>query len=256
MEATPPPANELAKVGGPAVVEVFSSTARAWFVALVVDSENGILTVRFFDAEGRTREKKAFQEDPRLAALGTHVGHTPPPGCEVVPSSTRHGQVAYLDRAVRQKYASLQLAWQAYLQRRLFEAAKTEVPQPVLRRASDAAIPLTAGASPWPAPTSRVALAPKPTAGLASGGFPVTPVRSRNCSEDDAGFMASVLGAGYAPTVRQYMHVPTEEQTLPPGSPFGGQPLNTLCKPQQMHSHAAIQRSVSGAYWWQEHPQK
>merc|ERR1719230_1433180 len=101
----------------PAVVEVFSNTARAWFVAVVIHSSAEVLTVRFMDSSGHAREKGVYNDDPRLAPFGTHVGLSLlPPGFDAVPSSTRPGEVSYLDLAGRKKYASPALAWQAYLE--------------------------------------------------------------------------------------------------------------------------------------------
>lgn len=119
----------------PSVVEVFSNTARTWFVGLVIADRdaNGLLLVRFLDDEGRPREKASHPEDPRIAAFGTHIGHSLlPPGFEVVPSSSRHGDHSYLDSVERRKYGSRPLAWQAYLEKQLLgeDSASPSMPLP------------------------------------------------------------------------------------------------------------------------------
>mmetsp|Transcript_41624 Transcript_41624/g.114770 ORF Transcript_41624/g.114770 Transcript_41624/m.114770 type:complete len:286 (-) Transcript_41624:190-1047(-) len=103
----------------PSVVEVFSNTARAWFVALVISETDGVIAVRFIDHDGKPREKTSFPEDPRIAPLGTHIGKSMPPGFEAVLSASRPGHYSYLDTAELRKYGSLELAWQVHLERRL-----------------------------------------------------------------------------------------------------------------------------------------
>jgi len=128
-DAVSPSASQAAtpaRDGVPAVVDVFSSSARAWFVALVVSEAGGAFTVRFLDAGGTSWEKSVFREDPRLAAFGAHTDGMPPPGFEAVPSRSRPGQAAYLDAAGRQKYGTLELAWQAYLEQRALGSAACE----------------------------------------------------------------------------------------------------------------------------------
>mmetsp|Transcript_98778 Transcript_98778/g.318579 ORF Transcript_98778/g.318579 Transcript_98778/m.318579 type:complete len:292 (-) Transcript_98778:39-914(-) len=116
----------------PAVIEVFSSSARSWFVALVVSEVGGALTVRFLDAGGTAWEKSAFREDPRLAAFGTNVGGQLPPGFEAVPSISRPGRFAYLDVAGHQKYGSPELAWQAFLEHRVLDGTLCDGPAKVM----------------------------------------------------------------------------------------------------------------------------
>mmetsp|Transcript_29009 Transcript_29009/g.63422 ORF Transcript_29009/g.63422 Transcript_29009/m.63422 type:complete len:965 (+) Transcript_29009:96-2990(+) len=102
----------------PAVVEIFSNSAGKWFVALVVSTnEAGTLTVRFVDGEEVRREKEAHYEEPCLAQFATHTEGLLPPGIVAVPSSTRPGQHSYLDPVEQQKYATPELAWQAFLER-------------------------------------------------------------------------------------------------------------------------------------------
>lgn len=100
----------------PAVVEIFSNSVRAWFVGLVVNNQVGMLTVRFVDGEGERKEKSVHCEDPRVAYFGSKTGWVPPPGVVSVPSTTRAGQFSYLDQRAQQKYASAELAWQAFLE--------------------------------------------------------------------------------------------------------------------------------------------
>lgn len=100
----------------PAVVEIFSNSVRAWFVGLVVNNQVGVLTVRFVDGVGERKEKSVHCEDPRVAYFGTKTGWAPPPGVVSVPSTTRAGQYSYLDQRAQLKYASAELAWQAFLE--------------------------------------------------------------------------------------------------------------------------------------------
>lgn len=118
--------HELAGGEIPNIIEVFSSSARAWFVAMVISEGNGAVTVRFVDIGGTVWEKSVFREDPRLAAFGIHTGALPPPGFEPVPSRSRPGQLSYLDVAGQQKYGSLEVAWQAYLEQRVFSDTASE----------------------------------------------------------------------------------------------------------------------------------
>ncbi|CAK0858739.1 unnamed protein product [Prorocentrum cordatum] len=107
----------------PAVVEVYSNSARAWFVALVLNDTDGVLTLRFIDGEGVRQEKRAYCEDPRVALLGTHMQGFLPPGIIALPSSTRPGQLSYLDPGAQQKYGAPALAWQAWLERHLLDGS-------------------------------------------------------------------------------------------------------------------------------------
>lgn len=100
----------------PAVVEIFSNSVRSWFVGLVVNNQTGMLTVRFVDGEGERKEKSVHCEDPRVAYFGSKTGWAPPPGVVSVPSTTRAGQYSYLDQRAQKKYASAELAWQAFLE--------------------------------------------------------------------------------------------------------------------------------------------
>jgi len=103
----------------PMVVEVFSVSARAWFVALVVGTSEDRLRLRFIDAEGTRREKVAIRGEGQLAHFGTNFGDVLPPGVTAVPSNTRPGQLAYMDSTVNRKFATPAFAWQAYLERHL-----------------------------------------------------------------------------------------------------------------------------------------
>ncbi|CAE8584370.1 unnamed protein product [Polarella glacialis] len=105
----------------PAVVEVYSNSVRAWFVGLVVGQDAGLLTVRFVDGGGERKEKSSHCGDPRVAYFGSYTGWAGPPGIISVPSSTRPGQYSYLDPVVQQKFATSELAWQAYLERNLLD---------------------------------------------------------------------------------------------------------------------------------------
>eukprot|EP00927_Polykrikos_kofoidii_P040020 TRINITY_DN34291_c0_g1_i1.p1 TRINITY_DN34291_c0_g1~~TRINITY_DN34291_c0_g1_i1.p1 ORF type:complete len:900 (-),score=150.41 TRINITY_DN34291_c0_g1_i1:114-2813(-) len=111
----------------PDVLEAFSNSAATWFVAICVGENDGVLTVRFLDGGGR-REKAARHDDVRqLAPFGTHIAlGLLPPGFRAVPSSTRPGTLSYLDTEAQKKYASPQLAWQAYLERQLVDEGDAE----------------------------------------------------------------------------------------------------------------------------------
>lgn len=126
----------------PIVLEVFSNSTQGWYVAIVVANTDGALTVRFVDEQGERREKGAYCKDPRTAYFGTHTGWAAPPGVTTMPSATRPGQVSYLDQVAQQKFATAELAWQAYLERHLVAVdlrtplppvhpAPVPVPQPV-----------------------------------------------------------------------------------------------------------------------------
>jgi len=140
-----------AEDGVPSVVEVFSSTARSWFVALVVSEASDSVTVRFLDADGAAWEKSVFLEDPRLAAFGAHTRGQPPPDFEVVASRSRPGQVSYRDVVSQRKYGSAGVAWQAYLEHRIFGNAVCEVfggPQPGPAQAAPPQASVVAGGIP------------------------------------------------------------------------------------------------------------
>mmetsp|Transcript_66027 Transcript_66027/g.123137 ORF Transcript_66027/g.123137 Transcript_66027/m.123137 type:complete len:320 (-) Transcript_66027:59-1018(-) len=106
----------------PRLVEVYSSSGGCWFVAAVVTEDDDQVVLRFTGADGLMREKIMHPSDTALASFGCHTDD-PPPGFNVVPSSTRPGQVAYLDVSAMQKYISRELAWQAYLKDQLAQHA-------------------------------------------------------------------------------------------------------------------------------------
>ncbi|CAJ1422200.1 unnamed protein product [Effrenium voratum] len=106
----------------PAVVEIFSHSSSAWFVGLVVKNANGYLTIRFIDNEGERKEKLVSCEGSDVAYFGSHLGWISPPGVVAVPSASRAGEVSYLDASLRQKFASPELAWQAFLEHQLDKA--------------------------------------------------------------------------------------------------------------------------------------
>lgn len=103
----------------PAVVEVFSSTSRVWYVALVVADAENSLTLRFLDDNGRVCEKSVLREDPRIAPLGSRTGGSLPQGFHAVPSASRPGQLSWLEASTGTRYASAALAWQAFLEDRV-----------------------------------------------------------------------------------------------------------------------------------------
>jgi len=106
----------------PRLVEVYSSSGGCWFVAAVVQEDDDQVVLRFTGADGLMREKIMHSSDTALATFGCYTDD-PPPGFNVVPSSTRPGQVAYLDVTAMQKYISRELAWQAYLKDQLAQHA-------------------------------------------------------------------------------------------------------------------------------------
>jgi len=127
----------------PEIMEVFSNSACAWFVALVVGTTaDGVsLTVRFIDADGGKLEKTVSRRSGELALLGTHVGNVPPPGVVAMASRSRAGQMAFLDPVAQRKFSTLELAWKAYLERELI--CDCRVPEPVactVRHANAAAV--------------------------------------------------------------------------------------------------------------------
>lgn len=105
----------------PAVVEVFSKSSGqgTWFVGLVVKQEQELLTIRFFDECGERKEKLLALDAEEVDYFGSHLGWPTPPSVVKVPSTTRKGQVSYLDPAMQQKFATPELAWQAYLEQHL-----------------------------------------------------------------------------------------------------------------------------------------
>ena len=106
----------------PAVVEIYSKSSAeggGWFVGLVVKRSSDSLTVRFLDSSGEQKEKLLSYTASEVDYFGTHLGWPAPPGVMAVPSSSRKGQVSYLDPQLQQKFASPELAWQAYLEHRL-----------------------------------------------------------------------------------------------------------------------------------------
>lgn len=112
----------------PAVVEVFSSTSRAWFVALVVADAKSSLTLRYLDHDGRVCEKSALREDPRIMPLGSRTAGSLPPGFHAVASTSRPGQLSWLEASTGKRYASPALAWQAFLEDRvLSQSAATNL---------------------------------------------------------------------------------------------------------------------------------
>eukprot|EP00929_Paragymnodinium_shiwhaense_P096998 TRINITY_DN58771_c0_g1_i1.p1 TRINITY_DN58771_c0_g1~~TRINITY_DN58771_c0_g1_i1.p1 ORF type:complete len:1216 (+),score=259.60 TRINITY_DN58771_c0_g1_i1:53-3649(+) len=115
------PARGRSDDDAPAVLEVFSNSARVWFVALVVDARDGVLTLRFIDKEGAKCEKSAYLEDPRVAVFGKHTAGLLPPDVVAVPSASRPGAYSYLDPVAQKKYATPELVWQAYLERQLLD---------------------------------------------------------------------------------------------------------------------------------------
>mgnify|MGYP002804529487 FL=1 len=109
----------------PAVLEIFSTSADGrWFVGLVVkqDAQN-LLTIRFLDEHGERKEKVLSCDAPEVDYFGTHLGWPSPPGVVAVPSTTRKGQVSYLDPNLKQKFATPELAWQAHLEHHLSDFA-------------------------------------------------------------------------------------------------------------------------------------
>lgn len=111
----------------PAVVEIYSKSSAkggGWFVGLVVKRSSDSLTVRFLDSSGEQKEKLLSYAASEVDYFGTHLGWPAPPGVMAVPSSSRKGQVSYLDPQLQQKFASPELAWQAYLEHRLTKPVK------------------------------------------------------------------------------------------------------------------------------------
>ena len=126
----------------PAVLEIFSKSSAAmpgasggWLVGLVVKHEQGLLTIRFLD-QGEAKEKVVRVSDSvEVDYFGTHLGWASPPGVIAVPSSTRKGRVSYFDPNLQQKFATPELAWQAYLEHHLkgIDFQSQDSPSPPLR---------------------------------------------------------------------------------------------------------------------------
>eukprot|EP00397_Hematodinium_sp_SG-2012_P034428 GEMP01036930.1.p1 GENE.GEMP01036930.1~~GEMP01036930.1.p1 ORF type:complete len:534 (+),score=129.81 GEMP01036930.1:50-1651(+) len=92
--------------------EVFSSSYQRWFVASVIDNDTEVVTVRFF-VDDDMKEKSLRISDPMLAPLETNIRDMPP-HFECVPSTSRPGEVSYLELATGIKYLDLQCAWQVH----------------------------------------------------------------------------------------------------------------------------------------------
>eukprot|EP00931_Biecheleriopsis_adriatica_P065643 TRINITY_DN40135_c0_g1_i1.p1 TRINITY_DN40135_c0_g1~~TRINITY_DN40135_c0_g1_i1.p1 ORF type:complete len:637 (+),score=133.18 TRINITY_DN40135_c0_g1_i1:57-1967(+) len=175
----------------PSIVEIFSNTVRAWFVGLVVDNSSGTLTIRFVDGDGERKEKNIHCEDPRVAYFGTKTGWAAPPGVVAVPSATRAGQFSYLDQQAMQKYATPELAWQAYLERHVLDVDLGGQLPPVMP-----------APKPVPASPDRAQNSPAHDYALASkspAGYPSLPAQPRVV--DDSELPKRSLDFGSAPAM-------------------------------------------------------
>merc|ERR1719350_365418 len=84
---------------------------------MVAEERGGMVAVRFVDRIGKMQQKTISRADSGFAEFGRHTSGTMPAGVEQVASSTRPGCFAYFEASTRTKYATPELAWQAFLQR-------------------------------------------------------------------------------------------------------------------------------------------
>jgi len=121
IQVDPTPRNGVSEqalgVGG--VAEVYSATAKRWFTGLVTaeSPDKQMLTVHFVNA-GAMQQKSLPPSNPQLAPFGTHERGIPH-GFLVAPSTSRPGQVSYVDMSTGVKYGTLCLAWRIHLERLL-----------------------------------------------------------------------------------------------------------------------------------------
>ena len=113
------------------LVEVFSSTRSAWFVASVVSStSDGNVTVRFVDLDDTVKQKNLPRQHEHLATFGAHVGSRLPPGFQIVSSVSRPGQDSFLHGASGHRFATVEGAWTWYLDGRTRAQVTTQAPVP------------------------------------------------------------------------------------------------------------------------------
>ena len=113
------------------LVEVFSSTRSAWFVASVVSSTNdGNITVHFVDLDDTLKQKTLPRQHGQLAMFGAHVGSRLPPGFQIVASQSRPGQVSFMHGASGHRFATCEGAWTWYLDGRTRAQVTTQAPAP------------------------------------------------------------------------------------------------------------------------------
>jgi len=172
--AAPVAAAMVAVGAGPTtILEVYSNSARSWFVALIaLTGPSGVpCAVRFIDEQGRVREKALRPADAALLApFGANLGGKPPPGFLAVPSTSRPGQFSFMDQAGQTKYATAELSWQAYLQKYITDAASASAGCPKE--------PTTLAATPLSA-ASVAATAPMAASSMASASvFAAAPIPS------------------------------------------------------------------------------
>lgn len=200
----------------PAVLEIFSTSADGrWFVGLVVkqDAQN-LLTIRFLDEHGERKEKVLSCDAPEVDYFGTHLGWPSPPGVVAVPSTTRKGQVSYLDPNLKQKFATPELAWQAHLEHHLSDFASAPP--------CSAPVPLPLESKVVVAPTLRPDVGPR--AGRRST---LSQKISENCAKslDRADLATAITPAGIAGLANQSQEqdlVPSPARALYQAESYGG----------------------------------
>ena len=113
------------------LVEVFSSTRSAWFVASVVSStSDGNVTVNFVDLDDTVKQKTLPRQHGQLATFGAHVGSRLPPGFQIAASVSRPGQVSFMHGASGHRFATCEGAWTWYLDGRIRAQVTTQAPVP------------------------------------------------------------------------------------------------------------------------------
>lgn len=173
----------------PLVLEVFSNSEKAWHVGIVMGAQDGLFTVRFLGAGGEKRQKAAFKQDPMFAQFGTYIGDQLPPGVVKVPSTTRPGQYSFFDQSAQRKFATLELVWHAYLEKRLIdeEASPRGNSQPM----AIPTLPIPTAmhsVAPVSSPVDQASLSPRPPPTL-----PAPPAAARSTPE---GPMVTPKGLG------------------------------------------------------------
>jgi hypothetical protein len=93
------------------------------------------------------------RSDARIVPLGTHEQRLPP-GFNALPSSTRPGQLAFVDALTGMKYGTFDLAWRIHLER--VRASVDSCGQPTINEILGGAVPANQKHFAWP--TSQDAL--------------------------------------------------------------------------------------------------
>jgi len=205
----------------PLVLEVFSNSEKAWHVGIVMGTKDGMVTVRFLGASGEKRQKAAFQQDPMFAQFGTYIGDQLPPGVVKVPSTTRPGQYSFFDQSAQRKFATLELVWHAYLEKRLIdeETSPCGNSQPMATPTAPIATTMH-GAAPVASSIDKAPLSPR-----APPTLPAPPAAAR-CTPEGPMVTPKGLGSSGAEpmpaSADRDAYRPEGPVLTPPGSPRRG----------------------------------